>query len=505
MLFQAFLFVAFTSSTSIWLMNHLRVAFCLSKQIDPGNLEVDMQAGAAVGYNLLFALLFTSILGFVLQALSAHVTLVTGFHLAELCRAEYPLPVVLMLFTFSFLSVLAFDVAPVIGTAFALQILCNLPLSIGMVLSALDTIVILFLQRKGRKSVEIIVEGMLALFGVCVLINFALSRPELGAIIKGTFIPDPFYKPSQTVVLAVGILGSVVMSHNLFLHSGVVKLRHESESSSNSSILLPTPAEPGSEIRYRGSLEAACSFAVWESAAVLLGSFVINGAVLSIAAAQFFPKNDLPAFQNIGLQNASVLLHQVMGTEIASYAWAVALLCSGHAATVTGTLASQFLCQGFLVMDPSSSIVSLVTRCIAIVPAVTAAIFTGSTGADNLVVACQIVISFALPMSTIPLLKFANHPFVAKRVNNLCLRVAGVFTFAVAIAGNIWIVWDSFSTIGTSNGWNMVKNLPLQLLSMFAAVAYISSILYLVFTPVRLPGIHNSDELSQSEVTPFLA
>lgn len=449
-----------------------------------------------MGYNLLFALLFTSILGFVLQTLVAHLTLITGFHLAELCCAEYPAPISFVLFLYSLLSVVAFDVAPVIGTAFALQTLFHCPLPLGMLLSALDTLIILFLQRNGRKSVEVVVEGLLGLFGVCILVNFALSRPALGAMISGTFAPDLTYKPSQTAILAVGILGSVVMSHNLFLHSGLIKLRH-----TNDNFATAWP----SGIARSNNLQAACSFATWESAAVLFGSFIVNGAVLSVAASQFFPKHGLSAFQDIGLQDASVLLHQVLGTQIASYAWAIALLCSGHAATVTGTLASQFLCEGFLGMDPASSLVSLVTRGIAIVPAVAAALIAGSSGADKLVVACQIVIAFALPLTTIPLLKFVNHPFVTKRVQDSFLRTAGVFTFAVAVAGNVWIVWDSIHTLGSFKSFTAINSYALLFASLCVVVSYICSLAYLLCVSVHFPGLYDSDDSLLHEESPLLA
>jgi NRAMP (natural resistance-associated macrophage protein)-like metal ion transporter len=483
-------------------------------QIDPGNLEVDLQAGAALGYRLLSAILFTSIMGYVLQTLAAHAALATGFHLAELCCAEYPPPVSFVLFFFAMLSVVAFDVAEVIGTAFALQMLFGLPLPVGMVVSACDTMLILYLQRREMKQVEIFVEGLLGLLVICLFANFVASRPALLLMLKGTFVPDFAYKPHQSILLTIGILGSVVMSHNLFLHSGIVKKRRQDHLAAASS---PVPSSPGpragnlSPIAGLGrhlatvnSLRVSCDYARLESAAVLFGSFLINGAVLCVAAAQFYPHRAEKAFQNIGLLDASALLHKVLGSNAASYAWGIALLASGHAATVTGTIASQMLCEGFLSIDPASSTVSLFTRFMAIIPAVVVALAAGVEGADKLIVACQIIVSFELPFAVIPLLKFMSHPLVTSRIRNRGLRVAGLVTFIIALLGNAWIIYDCLHLLEIRSWPTSVAQGLAYVLFAILAFIYAAVVIYLVLTPVHLPGLYEPDDELRAEMTPLL-
>jgi NRAMP (natural resistance-associated macrophage protein)-like metal ion transporter len=478
-------------------------------------------------------------MGFVLQTLSAHAALATGFHLAELCCAEYPAPIASVLFFFAMLSVVAFDVAEVIGTAFALQMLLGLPLPLGMLVSALDTMLILFLQRKEMKQVELLVEALLGLLVACLFANFVASRPALLPMLKGTFVPDIAYKPHQTILLTVGILGSVVMSHNLFLHSGIVKKRRQGHlaeaaaagaagasaaaaaaaaaaaghpsssyqaaatSASRAGNLSPI-AGLGHHLVSVNSLRVSCDYARLESAAVLFGSFLINGAVLCVAAAQFYPHRAEEAFQNIGLLDASVLLHKVLGSKAASYAWGIALLASGHAATVAGTIASQMLCEGFLSIDPASSTASLFTRFLAIIPAVAVALAAGAGGADRLIVACQIIISFELPFAVIPLLKFTFHPLVTRRVQNRALRLAGLVTFVIAILGNVWIVYDSMHLLDISSWPTSGAQWCAYSLFAILAVVYVVVAMYLVVTPVQLPGLYDPDPPFGCEATPLL-
>jgi NRAMP (natural resistance-associated macrophage protein)-like metal ion transporter len=468
-------------------------------------------------------------MGFVLQTLSAHVALATGFHLAELCCAEYPAPVAFVLFFFAMLSVVAFDVAEVIGTAFALQILLGLPLPVGMLVSALDTVLILVLQRNQMKQVEVLVEALLGLVVVCLFANFFASQPALIPMLKGTFVPDIAYKPHQTILLSIGILGSVVMSHNLFLHSGIVKKRRQDHLAEAAAAAAAEPGEISNLSQYQSattpasrvgnlspitglghhlvsvnSLRVSCDYARLESAAVLFGSFLINGAVLCVAAARFYPHRAEEAFQNIGLLDASALLHKVLGSKAASYAWGIALLASGHAATVTGTIASQMLCEGFLSIDPASSTVSLFTRFLAIIPAVAVALAAGAGGADKLIVACQVIISFELPFAVIPLLKFTSHPLVTSRVQNRALRFAGLVTFIIAILGNVWIVYDSIHLLDIGSWPTSGVQWCSYALFAILLVVYVAVAMYLVVTPVQLPGLYDPGTAFGCETKPLL-
>jgi NRAMP (natural resistance-associated macrophage protein)-like metal ion transporter len=490
--------------------------------LDPGNLEVDLQAGAALGYNLLSILAVTSAMAFVMQTLCAHVTLATGYHLAELCLAEYPTTVAVALFLGAILSVVAFEVAEVVGTAFAINILFPaIPIPICMVISGLDTVLILSLQRRRAKLVTIAVESLVALLCCCVIINFFLSAPSVAGMLKGTFAPNLVSDPHTSILLGIAILGSVLMPHNLFLHSGLVKLRRQSGieadsfAETDSPELTAAPASgpdffassdvPASIAEARSSLSSlapdlgsnivslrtAAGYATLESAAILLGTFMINAAVICCAAAKFYPLRGNPLYQNPGLQDASSLLDNVMGSHLASYFWAIGLLSSGHAATVTGTMASQFLCEGFLSIDPRSSTISLFTRAVAIVPAVAAALAAGASGADSLVLFSQVIVSFELPFACVPLLKMCGTPQVASRIPNRRMLTVGWITFVLAVAANAWIVRDSIVALNFA-AHTALSQVTIILLSFVSGCVYLAVLAYLVVTPVTMPCLYDT-------------
>eukprot|EP00177_Eucheuma_denticulatum_P005628 GFKZ01010242.1.p1 GENE.GFKZ01010242.1~~GFKZ01010242.1.p1 ORF type:complete len:508 (+),score=49.89 GFKZ01010242.1:558-2081(+) len=365
--------------------------------IDPGNLEVDLQSGMNLRYTLIWSLLIASVIGFVLQTLCAQLTILTDLHLSQLCRRAYrrnPF-LVYVIFAFSELSVIAFDVAEVVGTAFALQLLFGWPLWLGMVLSALDTLFVLYLQRNGLTSVEIIIEGMLLLLAGCLFYEFALSNPDPGSMLIGALVPSLGQDPREGALLAIGILGSVLMSHNLFLHSWLIRERHH----------VPYEGQSGSESTSWGR-GGALRYAAVEAAVIFAATFAVNAAVLSVSAS--LPEEVREGEGEIGLKDAGILLKNVLGTEWASMAWGLALLASGHAATVTGSLASQAVCEGFMGIGEARNGwggVVLLTRAVAIVPALIAGLLAGEGGADRLVVLSQVVLSLALPFAVIPLFK----------------------------------------------------------------------------------------------------
>ncbi|GAB0489744.1 hypothetical protein MMPV_000969 [Pyropia vietnamensis] len=500
--------------------------------IDPGNIECDLQAGARYGYALLWVLLSTTAAGFVMQTVAAHVGIVAGRHLAALAGEEYPPALRTVLFVAAQASILAFDVAEVVGTAVALRILTGLPLVGGMVVSAVDTAAILYLQRYGLRAVEWVMEGLLALILVCVVGDAAAAGPDWAAAAWGAFVPT--LPAADGVVggvggvrgsafLAVSLLGAVVMPHNAFLHSGLV-LGHREEA------LADVAAEilAGQERMERGgvggegtgknscpvgladqgnthgdawhayapipdgdadrcgdanataaaaaaarvaAIPAVCTLATLENGLALTGSFIANGAVLSVAASQFFPHRAVPAYADVGLADASALLSSLLPTapRTAAAAWGIALLLSGHCATVTGTMASAYVCEGFL---PGLAVtagcgngdggdgdsggsgapgdrfwrgVNLATRAAAILPALGVAVVAGERGADALIVGSQVVISFALPFAIVPLLRIAAEVLPGGG-GSRWLRT-GWATAAIAVAGNVWLVVDSLSSL----------------------------------------------------------
>lgn len=407
--------------------------------IDPGNLEVDLQAGVRLRYNLMWALLLSSLLGWVLQTLAAHLTVLTGAHLAELCARAYRHDALLSraVFLFTELSIVAFDVAEVVGTAFALQLLFHWPLWLGMVMSALDTMLVLYLQRRGLSKVEIVIEGMLLILALSLFYEFSLARPDTGAMLQGALVPSLGDAPREGALLAIGILGSVIMSHNLFLHSWLLKERQ---------------LAPETTIAATADTDASCRYATVESGAIFVATFAINACVVAVAAA--LPREALAAVGDLGLKDAAALLRNVLDSRLASVAWGLALLASGHAATVTGTLASQAVCDGFLGVREGSSSAGMVlmTRTVAIVPALAAALAAGEKGSDRLIVLSQVVLSLALPFAVIPLFKILDLVRHLQPAHSRWLMHAGYVAFGLLVMANGFAVCEIGRQVWTDSG-----------------------------------------------------
>lgn len=420
--------------------------------IDPGNLEVDIQAGAITGYALIWALLLSSVLGTILQTLSAHVTICTGYHLAELCQRAYSRHWLLsnIVFIITILSIIAFDIAEVVGTAFAIQMLFHCPLWLGMLLSAIDTMIVLYLQKTGMTRVQLIVEGLLFILAACLIYEFFLSSPSATDIVQGTFVPTFGHRPKQGVILAVSIMGSVIMSHNLFLHSWLEKQRRSCNSNVTSTASVVTNLSPSSSSDTE--IIQSCRYAAIESATIFFSTFLINACVLIVAAS--LPQTVVSTFDNLGLKTAGALLNRALGQQFAYTAWAIALLASGHAATVTGALASQAVCEGFLNIrqgtTPSKLI--LASRAIAIIPAVVAALAAGEQGSDAIAVGSQTVLSFALPFAAIPLFKMLNGVTGLWASHFSWLLKLGYVVFCLVMVANIFAIQQVAHDIATSFG-----------------------------------------------------
>lgn len=406
--------------------------------IDPGNLEVDLQAGVQLGYRLIWALVLSSVVGWVLQTLSAHLAILSGAHLAEICARAYRNDSLLSAAVFIFieLSIVAFDVAEVVGTAFALQLLLGWPLWLGMVMSALDTMLVLYLQQRGLSKVEIIIEGMLFILAICLLYEFVLSHPNIAAMVSGAVVPSLGNKPGEGAILAIGILGSVVMSHNLFLHSWLVKQRNPSEQQG-------AEQTAATELWSGEDTFGQCRYATLEAGAIFLATFVINACVVAITAA--LPADALAHISgDLGLKDAGALLRNVLDSRFASVAWGIALLASGHAATVTGTLASQAVCEGFLGVQEgvSSTWMVLLTRLVAILPALFVALVVGEKGSDRLIVLSQVVISLSLPFAVIPVFKGLEVVREGLPGHTVWLLNVGYVSFASLVAANGFVVCE---------------------------------------------------------------
>lgn len=385
--------------------------------MDPGNWATDIAGGAQFGYTLLSVIALSSAIAMVLQHLALKVGIVTGKDLAELCR-EYPRPVRIGLWLAAEGMIIACDIAEVIGSAIALQLLFGVPLPYGVVLTGLDVFLLLFLQHKGYRYLEGFVIVLVATIFACFAIEVFFAHPVWGDVLKG-FVPtlQIVTEPSM-LYLALGIIGATVMPHNLFLHSAVVRTRSGLEG-------VYTKRE-------------ALRFATLDSSIALLFAFCVNAAILIVSAATFHVAG---LFSVSELSDAYHLLSPVVGAASASTIFAIALLASGQNSTLTGTMAGQIIMEGFLNWRIAPWVRRLITRACAIVPALAVAIYAGEQGVTSLLVLSQVVLSMQLPFAVVPLVLFTSQKrYMGAYVNSWFLASLGAVLAAVLILLNMWLL-----------------------------------------------------------------
>jgi manganese transport protein len=362
--------------------------------MDPGNWATDIAGGSAFGYSLLSVVLMSNLMAMLLQALSARLGIVTGLDLAQACGDRYSGPVRVSLWLLCEVAIIACDLAEVLGTAIALQLLFNIPLPLGVCLTAADVFVVLALQKRGFRRLEAFIIALLGLIAACFMFELAMAMPALSGVAAG-FVPhaDLLQNPSK-LYLSIGILGATVMPHNLYLHSSVVQTRSFS--------------------RCDVGKGEAVKLATIDSTLALTLAFFVNAAILILAAAAF---HEAGRHDVTEIGQAFQLLSPLLGAGAASVLFAVALLASGQNSTVTGTLAGQIVMEGFLDLDVTipAWLRRLVTRSLAIVPAVFVAIYYGSAGTNNLLVLSQVVLSLQLPFAVVPLVRITSDPEIMGR------------------------------------------------------------------------------------------
>jgi manganese transport protein len=353
--------------------------------MDPGNWATDLAGGSAFGYTLLSVILLSNLMAILLQSLCARLGIVTGRDLAQACRDHYSRPTAVMLWVLCEIAICACDLAEVIGSAIALNLLFRIPLVWGVCLTALDVLVVMYLANKGFRYIEVLVISLILLIGGCFLFEIIVSRPELSAVLGG-FVPKPeiIQNPAMLYV-AIGILGATVMPHNLYLHSSIVQTRKYEQNS-------------------EGKREAI-KFATIDSTVALMFALFINAAILIVSAATFHTRGQTDVAE---IQDAYKLLSPTLGVGIASAVFAVALLASGQNSTLTGTLAGQIVMEGFLNIRLRPWLRRLITRLIAIIPAVIVTVIYGESGTAKLLVFSQVVLSLQLSFAVIPLIVFTS-------------------------------------------------------------------------------------------------
>ena len=390
--------------------------------MDPGNWATDIAGGARFGYTLLSVIMISNLMAILLQALSARLGIASGRDLAQACRDSYSRPMTIVLWVLCEIAIAACDLAEVLGAAIALQLLFGLPLIWGVCLTALDVLVILFLQHRGFRYVEALVVSLIFLIAGSFAVELWLAKPDVGPLLTG-FVPrSEILGNGEMLYIAIGILGATVMPHNLYLHSSIVQTR-----------------------KYRDTHEGkreAILFSTIDSSVALMSALFINAAILIMAAATFHGTG-YDEVADIG--DAYKLLSPLLGTSLASTLFAVALLCSGQNATLTGTLAGQIVMEGFINIRIRPWLRRLVTRLIAIVPAVIVISIYGDKGSGPLIILSQVVLSLQLPFAVFPLVVFtSDRAKMGEFANPLWVKLLA-WSVAVVIGGlNVWLLYQTF-------------------------------------------------------------
>ena len=405
--------------------------------MDPGNWATDLEGGARFGYQLLWVLVMSNAMAILLQTLSARLGIVASRDLAQASRETYPRAINLGLWGLCEIAIAACDLAEVLGAAIGLNLLFHIPLLAGVLITAADTLLVLWLQSFGIRTIEAFVLSLIAVIagGFCVEILWA--RPSAGEIITG-LVPRLH---ADSLYVAIGILGATVMPHNLYLHSALVQTRHIGQSIS--------------------AKRTACRYNLIDSAVALNGALLVNAAILVLAAAVFF-KRGIVVTQ---IQQAHVLLVPLLGTSLAGTIFAVALLCSGQSSTLTGTLAGQVVMEGYLNFRMRPWLRRLITRSLAITPAALTIYFAGDQATFGLLILSQVILSMQLPFAIIPLIHFTNdRERMGSFANAAWVRVLAWATAIIIVGLNLRLaamaLGDWLASAGAWRTWVWVVAVP---------------------------------------------
>lgn len=353
--------------------------------MDPGNWATDIAGGAQFGYALLAVILISNLFAMVLQHLSVKLGVVAERDLAQACKDHYHPVVNFILWLFCEIAIAAMDLAEVLGTAIALNLLFGIPLTWGVVITIIDVFIILMLQARGFRWLESVVGGLIFVILICFAYQIIISKPEIFPVLAGLVPQKEIVTNPSMLYIAIGILGATVMPHNLYLHSSIVQTRNYERTT-------------------EGKREAI-KFATIDSTAALFLAFFINAAILIVAAATFHTTGN---HDIADIHDAHKMLEPLLGTSLASIAFAVALLASGQNSTLTGTLAGQIVMEGFLNIRLKPWLRRLITRLIAVIPALFVTILYGEKGTADLLVLSQVILSMQLSFAVIPLVMFTN-------------------------------------------------------------------------------------------------
>jgi manganese transport protein len=423
--------------------------------MDPGNWATDIAAGSKFGYRLLWVLVMSNLMAILLQSFSARLGIVTGMDLAQACRSMFSRRVSWALWILAEIAIAACDLAEVLGSAIGLQLLFGMPLLVAVFVTALDTFILLLLHHRGVRLMEAFIITLVLTIGICLAVEVFLSQPQWGAMASGL---APSLPGEGALFLAIGILGATVMPHNLYLHSALVQSRR----------VQHTPAGIRSGIRFN----------TIDSVIALNGALLVNAALLVLAGATFYKAG---LFNIAEIQDAHRLLEPLLGHRIAPIAFAVALIAAGQSSTITGTLAGQVVMEGFVHIRLRPLVRRLLTRALAIIPAVLTIVFFGEGATGGLLLLSQVVLSLQLSFAVIPLIQVASdRRWMGQYVVNRWMQIAGWLVAGVIAVLNLKLVFDEVL------GWLSVKG-PYAWLIWITVIPAVLGLIWLLGYVIVVP------------------
>ena len=426
--------------------------------MDPGNWATGIAGGSKYGYTLIWVLLLSNIIAIFLQSLSAKLGVVRQKDLAQCNREVYPKGVNFSLYILAEIAIAATDLAEVLGMAIGLQLLFDLPLIWGVLISFLDTLLLLWLQKLGMRKIEAFIIGIIVLISSCFVIELFLAQPELAEIGKGfaPSIPD-----ATALYIAIGIIGATVMPHNLYLHSALVQTRKIKKDES--------------------TIRKVLKYNFWDSAIALNLALFVNMAIL-ILAATVFHNNGYTEI--VELEDAHQMLAPLLGSEWASSLFAIALIAAGQSSTVTGTLAGQIVMEGYLNLRISPALRRMITRLLAIVPAVVVILISGEENAGNLLIFSQVILSLQLAFAIVPLIHFvSNKQKMGVFALKMYVKIIAWSIATLIVCLNFKLVYDELSVWFQTGNWWLISILSILTLGL----------VYLLFVTVIYPLVHRKE------------
>ncbi|MEN6511753.1 MAG: Nramp family divalent metal transporter [Chloroherpetonaceae bacterium] len=442
------------------IINFLGPAYLISVgYMDPGNWATDIGGGSRYGYALIWVLLLSNLMAVLLQYLSAKLGIVRRLDLAQASREKYPKLVNYTLYGLAEIAIAATDLAEVLGMAIGLNLLFGLPLLIGVSITILDTFLILFFQKLGMRKIEVFIITLISIIGISFLINLILAKPDFGEVVTG-FIPS--IPDSYALFIAIGIIGATVMPHNLYLHSALVQTRKIE--------------------RTTKGIHNALKYNLIDSTIAMNVAFLVNSAILILAASTFFKGG----FHNIaGIEDAYQMLTPLLGSKLAPTLFAIALIAAGQSSTITGTLAGQVVMEGYLYIRIQPWMRRIITRLLAIIPALITIIIFGNSSTVTLLILSQVILSMQLGFAVIPLIHFVSDKnkmgeFAIKPL----IKILSWVTAILIVSLNVKLIYDTFIE------WFSASNQPiLQYIAILLAGGLFFLILYITFGPLFIKRV----------------